>query len=121
MSKPTRKIKPRVKKVSPKSPEIMLNVMANNPTELLYNKLQLFYKGAFENSIAFMVAKDTVTGEEAEILVGYDFDPQTGKIDVYPLAKLIPMEDSARYIAPTGRGGYIGEETEEEASVGSND
>lgn len=107
-----------MRRVTPRIPEVMLNVMANEPTEVMVQKLQMFYKGVYENSIAYMLAKHADTGEEIEVLVGYDLDPETNKIDAYPLARLLSKEEARKIRAPDGRGNFS---DGEERPIQSND
>lgn len=97
----------RVEKIAKKGPATMLNVMANDPTEAMFGKLRMFYQGCFENSVAYMEGMDSVTGELVEVLVGYETIPGSdGLVDVYPLARLLTMEEGNKIILPTGDGGY---------------
>lgn len=68
--------------------------------------LNLFYKGVFSNTVGVMHAKHKETGNLELLLVGLTRD-EGGDLGVYPLARLLSMEDSADYLPPDGNGGYI--------------
>ncbi len=86
--------------------EIALAVFSNDPLSVDYDILQMFYHGAYANSIGFMKARHKETGELQRLLVGTEWNPQTEKLDVYPLARLLEPEEVSQYSAPDGKGGY---------------
>lgn len=68
--------------------------------------LDLFYKGVFSNTVGVMHAKRKDTGNLELLLVGLTKD-EGGDLGIYPLARLLSMEDSADYLPPDGNGGYV--------------
>lgn len=89
-----------------KQQEIALAVFSNDPKSVDYDILQMFYHGAFNNSIGYMLAKHKETGELERLLVGTEWNPKTERLDVYPLARLLAPEEVSSYLAPDGKGGY---------------
>ena len=99
-----------------KEMEILLSVFSNNPMdEAAYQTLQLFYKGAVENSVGIMRALDGVTGETALILVGIEKD-HSG-IKTYPLARVLTPDDANNYFSPDGTGGWFDPQGPQEAEA----
>ncbi len=67
--------------------------------------LALFYRGIYANSVGIMQAHNLDTGEEELILVGVNLD-EDGKADCYPLAVCLSVENTRKYLAPDGKGGF---------------
>lgn len=88
--------KTRFQKVHKNAPEIMLNVISAEPEISKFDRLAMFYRGAFENNISYMDALDTETGEKVAILVGFDINEE-GLIETFPLARILEKEDISRY------------------------
>lgn len=90
-----------------KEQEILLTVFTNTPhDEAAYQVLQLFYKGAVENSVGMMRALNNATGDEELILVGLQARADGG-IDSFPLAKVLTKDEVENYFSPDGRGGWF--------------
>jgi len=81
-------------------------VLTNEMTPQKVALMEMFYRGAFANTLAYMDALNEETGEVEQLLVGFEKDPKTGKVDTYPLAKLLTPEELSKYKAPDGKGGY---------------
>jgi hypothetical protein len=93
---------------------ITLYTFANhNPAPELESLLAMFYKGAVDNRLGIMQAKNTVTDEEQLLLVGVTVEE--GNTQCYPLCVLLKAEDVPNYRAPDGNGGWFGEAVEGEA------
>jgi hypothetical protein len=83
-------------------------MMSNSPTNSAYQRLELFYKGAAENTIGWMDALNTDTGNVEPLLVGIDIDPETGETQTFPIARIFGSYDESKgYLAPDGKGGWI--------------
>lgn len=85
-------------------------IYANDSTNpVLAGLIDMFYNGVFENTLGIMVAKNTETGAEETILVGIvpTSTPDGEYAATIPLARLLSKEESAIYMAPDGKGGYI--------------
>lgn len=70
--------------------------------------LAMFYSGAFRNSIGIMEAQREVEdgkGYPALILVGVT--EEEGETRCYPLAEVIPSDNTHQYLHPDGKGSYI--------------
>jgi len=92
--------------------EVALLVFSNDKTEehlnVLRGLLKMLYHAAFTNQIAIMEAKNKVTGESEVVLVGVR---QNGDaLDCYPIFKPLAGEEASQYLAPDGKGGYLGDE-----------
>ena len=81
-------------------------VLTNDMTPQKVALMEMFYRGAYANTLAYMDAFNEETGEVEQLLVGFEKDEKTGKVDTYPLAKLLRPEDIKVYKAPDGKGGY---------------
>ena len=75
----------------------------DNPT--VFGLLDMFYDGAFTNTLGIMIAKNITTNEEEAVLVG--LVKQDGEIAAYPIAKVLNKEASTEYLPPDGEGGWI--------------
>ena len=75
----------------------------DNPT--VFGLLDMFYDGAFTNTLGIMIAKNITTDEEEAVLVG--LVKQDGEIAAYPIAKVLNKEASTEYLPPDGEGGWI--------------
>jgi hypothetical protein len=90
--------------------DINLYVFSNDMKEEgTVNLLQMFYRGAHENTIGIMRAKNLETGEIESLLVGLDIPkPGSGESTrTYPLAKILPPDEALKYRSPDGVGGYF--------------
>ncbi len=96
------------KKLNHKQPEVLLNVLSNDPLDGHYSKLAAFYQGAYDNSISLMEARDRETGEIKEVLVAYKFDPETKTIETLYLAEILSMTAQDKFQAPDYKGGFVG-------------
>lgn len=100
------------KKKRNKEMEVLLSVFSNDPLdEAAYQTLQMFYKGAIENSIGLMRALNMETHETELLLVGCARNA-AGGIDTYPLAKVLKGEEVSKYLSPTGKGGWFDPEAD---------
>jgi hypothetical protein len=105
------------KKNKVKEQEIILSVFSNTvQDEAAYQLLQLFYKGAVENSIGMMRALNNDSGEEELILVGLE-RAEGGGVNTYPLARVLNPEDVSKYFSPDGHGGWFDPTAEAGAEV----
>lgn len=93
--------------VKKKGPEMVLNVLSNDPQANKYDLLQMFYQGAFENTIAYMDAEDPLTGDIVPVLCGISRNTLNNKIDVFPLARILDQDEATRLQAPSGHGDYF--------------
>jgi hypothetical protein len=87
--------------------EHVLHVLSNTPEQWKYDLLQMLLEGALSNQIGYMDAKHAVTGEMHRLLVGLELD-LNGKINAYPIARLLDTEEATTYLAPDGRGNFDG-------------
>ena len=86
--------------------EINLYVFTNNPKDSRpYSLLQMFYTGAFDNTLGIMEALNKDTDALELLLVGISQE-EDGTTNTYPIAKLLDPEELRSYAAPDGRGGY---------------
>lgn len=97
--------------------DVYLSVMSNSPNEHLYRTLQMLYREAYLNNIGIMHAKRKDDGETDLILVKLQPNAE-GKIDSYPMAKILDAKEAMNYIAPDGKGGWIGETTPDQNNSG---
>lgn len=93
--------------------DVMLNVMTNTPNEHLFSTLEMLYKEAYANNVGLMVAKRKDNSELELILVKTAMEK--GKLVSYPMARLLSGTEANNYLAPDGRGGYVGETVDEPA------
>lgn len=86
--------------------DVNLYIFSNNPEERgTLQHLQMFYRGAFENTIGIMRARNKDTGSIESILVGVDV--AEGNTRVYPLAKILDPQEALLFQSPDGQGGYF--------------
>jgi hypothetical protein len=78
--------------------------------------LAMFYRGAYENQLGIMEAKNVATGTQELVLVGVTLDVH-GKTDCYPLARLLKAEEAPNYRSPDGAGGWFDPLNPEEAEA----
>jgi hypothetical protein len=90
-------------------PRIFANDMSN---PVLSGILNLFYSGVQSGTLGLMVAKNKNTGDETPVLVGIveNGGPDDG---VYIVASVLGKEGSMDFLAPDGKGGYIGDTVDE--------
>lgn len=94
------------KKKTQKELEVSLYVFTNDPKEEgTMALLQMFYQGAFDNTVGIMRALNTDTGKVESILVG--LVSEDGVTSTYPLAKVLDPQDAQKYLSPDGNGGYF--------------
>ena len=96
------------KKKTQDSAEINLYVQTNNFKDPApYEMLKMFYKGAYDNTIGLMEARNEDTGELEYLIVGLTANPLTGNTAAIPIAKVFADTlEANKYSAPDGRGGY---------------
>lgn len=82
-------------------------ILTNEPTPQKVALMEMFYRGAYANTLAYMDAFNETTGQVEQLLVGFERDEETGKVDTYPLARLLLPEEVKAYKAPDGKGGYF--------------
>lgn len=93
--------------------DVNLYIFSNDPNEQgTMQILQMFYRGAFENTIGIMRAKNTTTGKIESILVGVEISPEGTK--TYPLAKVYDPSDVLTLVSPDGKGGFFGDDNSSE-------
>lgn len=81
--------------------EMDLHIFANDPSPQHQMLLEMFYNGAFTNTLGVMEALDSDTGKLEKLIVGVD-----AQGNAYPLAQCLGPEDTKKYLAPDGAGGY---------------
>ena len=90
-----------------KDQEVLLTVFSNIlQDEAAYQLIQLFYRGALENSIGMMRALNNTTGQEELLLVGMEPNGRGG-VDTYPLAAIVTPDKVSNYFSPDGKGGWF--------------
>lgn len=67
--------------------------------------LQMFYRGAYTNSVGIMRALNTSTNKTETLLVGLEI--QGGETQLLPLAKVLDPSEVSKYLSPDGKGGYF--------------
>lgn len=99
---------PGVEEVKEKDSEVVLYVLTNRIADPApYEMLKMFYKGAFENTIGLMEAKNSETDALEYLIVGLVPDEVTGNITSIPIARVFSNpEESYKYLAPDGKGEY---------------
>ena len=90
---------------SKKPQELMLHVLSNEPTHQKYDILEMFLRGAIQNTIGYMDALNQETGQEEQLLVGLQGNAE-GKFDVFPLARILGAAEVTKYLAPDGTGAW---------------
>lgn len=99
----------------------MIAYMFTNHREqgfMLQQLLDMFYRGAFSNTIGIGSFLNNETDEEELLIVGVDHGDD-GITRTYPLAKVLGPTETSKYIGPDGQGGWLVNEDEDkgEASV----
>lgn len=79
---------------------------------LMQGLLKMVIHTVYAGHLACMQAKNSQTGKQELILVGVQQN-EDGSVACYPLFTPILAEDVAKYIAPNGEGGWVGEEVVE--------
>jgi hypothetical protein len=88
--------------------EVNLAIFTNKDRdESCYQLLQLFYRGAFDNTLGIMRAKNKITDEDEQLLVGMTVNPN-GQVDTWPLARILNPIEVGNYLSPDGKGGWYG-------------
>jgi hypothetical protein len=82
-------------------------VLTNDMTPQKVALMEMFYRGAFANTLGYMDALNEETGEVEQLIVGFDKNAVNGQVDTYPLARLLAPSEVAKYKAPDGKGGYF--------------
>lgn len=92
-----------------KEVDVNLYVFSNDTKdEGTVQLLQMFYRGAFTNSVGIMRALNTETDKVESILVGLEVE--NGETKLLPLAKILEPTDVPNYLSPNGKGGWFGRE-----------
>lgn len=88
-------------------------VFTNNlgQAQFLQSFLDMFYRGAFYNTIGVMSALNTETDEEEVVLVGVEHTDD-GNTLTYPLARILRPDEAPKYVGPDGKGGWLTPEVE---------
>lgn len=95
----------------------ILYTFANrSPAPELEHLLSIFYRAAFTNTLGVMQALNSETGNEEAILVGVAID-EDGKTQCFPIASVMSMEDTHKYRAPDGKGGFFNPTNEAEVKA----
>lgn len=84
-----------------------LFVMSNTPSPRHYALIQMLYDGAFNNEIGLMEALNSETGSTELLIIGAVLNRETGKMDTFPLARVLDPQDVQKYRAPTGTGDFV--------------
>lgn len=79
---------------------------------MIQSLLDMFYKGAYNNTIGIMSALNKDTDNEELLIVGVT-QLENGLTDTYPLARILSPLEVARYVGPDGKGGWLTEDEEE--------
>lgn len=79
----------------------------------LQQLLDLYYRGAYENTVGIMHALNVHTQEEETLLVGVEH-LEDGNTVTYPLARILSPQEAKNYVGPDGEGGWLDDEDEEE-------
>lgn len=91
------------------STELNQYIFSNNLSDIrLPSLLEMYYRGVFENTVGIMLAKDKETDEEVILLVGVE--ENDGRLDAYPLAKVLDPSEVKKYASPDGQGGWFNDE-----------
>lgn len=92
----------------------ILYTFANRqPAPELESLLAMFYTAVVNNTLGVMQALNSETGSEEVILVGVGVDAE-GKTQCYPVARVMSMEDTFKFRAPDGKGGFYDPQNPEE-------
>lgn len=84
-----------------------LFIFSNNPKDApAESLLTMFYEGVLMNTLGIMRALNTETGQEELLLVGVQ-DEGDGRINTFPVAKVLGREAPAIYRSPDGKGGWF--------------
>jgi hypothetical protein len=83
---------------------------------MLQQLLDMFYRGAFSNTIGIGSFLNNETDEEELLLVGVDHGDD-GITRTYPLAKVFGPTEASKYTGPDGQGGWLDDNEEAEANV----
>lgn len=82
------------------------HVFSNEPyNPVPYGLLDLFYRMVDENRVGIIESRDSET-EEGVLVLCFVGDTGDGTTELYPVARLLKEEETVRYLAPTGDGGY---------------
>lgn len=84
--------------------------------QMLQSYLDMFYRGAYANTIGLQSAYNTETGLEEVLIVGVQHDGAITK--TYPLARILANGEEAKYVAPDGKGGWLDGNDDEEPEEG---
>lgn len=94
-----------------KEVDINLYVFSNDTQDQgTVQLLQMFYRGAYSNSVGIMRALNTSTDKVESILVGLEVEE--GETKLIPLAKVLEPQDVPNYLSPNGKGGWFGRDDE---------
>ena len=87
----------------------MIAYMFTNHREqgfVLQQLLDMFYRGAFANTIGVGSFLNNETGEEELLIVGVQHG-DNGITSTYPLARVLGPEEASNYVGPDGKGGWL--------------
>lgn len=87
-------------------------VFANEMNPALIQMFHSLYDGVFKNRIGVAHVKDAVTGKIATLIVGVS-PSADGNNQLFPLARVLEESEMMNFLAPDGKGGWIGEQTED--------
>jgi hypothetical protein len=83
---------------------LFTNNVAQAP--FLQQLLEMYYKGAYTNTIGVMSALNTETDKEELLIVGVMHTPE-GLTNTLPLARILDPDEVANYLGPDGKGGWL--------------
>jgi hypothetical protein len=84
---------------------------------LLQQLLDMYYRGAYSNTIGIMSALNTETEETELLIVGVSHD-EDGLTNTFPLARILTPQEVGKYRGPDGKGGWLDGETSAEGIFG---
>lgn len=82
-------------------------MFTNHPEQgpMMQSLLDMYYRGAYSNTIGIQSAYNKETGEEELLIVGVEHDGET--TNAYPLARILGPGEAANYVGPDGKGGWL--------------
>jgi hypothetical protein len=84
---------------------------------LLQQLLDMYYRGAYSNTIGIMSALNTETEETELLIVGVSHDEE-GLTNTFPLARILTPQEVEKYRGPDGKGGWLDGVTSSEGIFG---
>lgn len=97
-----------VKAEAPTKLEMTEWIFANEMNPALLQMFHSLYDGVFKNRIGIAHCKERGSGNITTLIVGLDSDGKN--VQMFPLAKILDEAEVNNYIAPDGKGGWIGDD-----------